>query len=74
MEIRAYRDRLERDRTVSQTRTRTGASIKEPQRLDPSPATPTVRVNYKADMDDKFKQVGQFFCFKVSPLDGDHLS
>ena len=55
-EIRAYRDRLERDRTASQTRTRTGASIREPQRLDPSPATPTVKVNYKAEMDDKFKQ------------------
>ena len=34
-EIRAYKERLDREKAVSLTRSRTGTSIKEPQRLDP---------------------------------------
>ena len=59
-EIRAYRDRLERDKNASQTRTRTGVNLREPQRLDPGAASEaqprSVKLNYKAEMDEKFKQ------------------
>ena len=59
-EIRAYRDRLERDKNASQTRTRTGVNLREPQRLDPGAASEaqprSVKLNYKAEMDEKYKQ------------------
>lgn len=34
-EIRAYRDKIERDKNASITRSRTGVAIKEPQRFEP---------------------------------------
>ncbi len=37
-EIRAYRERLERERNAPVTRVRTGAAVREPQRYDPGAA------------------------------------
>ena len=38
-EIRAYREKLDRDKNASVTRTRSGVGIREPERLDPGAAT-----------------------------------
>ena len=50
-EIRAYRERLERDKNAAITRTRTGTQIKEPQRFEPT-VTLTHRGSNNTDMKD----------------------
>ena len=63
-EIRAYRDRLERDRNAAITRTRTGTQIKEPQRFEtlkfqPPPNKQTNQTEVKSKMDEQQQAVGR---------------
>ncbi len=54
-EVRAYRDKLERDRNAAVTRTRTGAAIREPQRLDPGLQEQQKKTDMKAKMEEQLK-------------------
>lgn len=63
-EIRAYRDRLDRDKNASVTRTRTGITLREPQRFDPSAQQEqqlrtSGRIDLKNKMEDQLKQQQQ---------------
>ena len=57
-EIRGYKERLERDRNMSVTRSRTGTQIREPIRLDPS-------ADLKARMED---QASRYPAAKKPPI------
>ena len=54
-EIRGFKEKLDRDKSLSLTRSRTGTVVKEPQRLDPGDATK----NRKSDVDVKAKMEEQ---------------
>lgn len=53
-EVRAYRDRLDRDRNAAVTRTRTGTTMREPQRFEPEQRRQSV--DLKSKMEDQLKQ------------------
>lgn len=57
-EVRAYKERLEREKNASVTRMRSGTAIREPQRLDPS-ANDRTRQDLKSRMEDQLRSQAQ---------------
>jgi len=55
-EIRAYREKMERDRNAALTRLRTGVTLKEPQRLDPGAQAETRKASSNAAAEKKQPQ------------------
>jgi len=53
-EIRAYREKLDREKAMSLTRSRTGTTLKEPQRLDPAESNKSRRS--EGDMKSKMEE------------------
>jgi nucleosome-remodeling factor subunit BPTF len=64
-EIRAFREKIERDKNASLTRTRTGVALREPQRLDPSSEAVVRRVTSGGSTDIKTKMDETFRSQKV---------